>query len=93
MSWGGDTPFTMAELAAEVSRQVGKAIAYNNLAPEQYQGVLEGAGVPKPYAAALADSDVGVSRGELSDFSGDLSRLIGRPTTTLADAVAVAFKR
>jgi NAD(P)H dehydrogenase (quinone) len=49
--------------------------------------------VPGPYAEVLADSDVGASRGELNDASGDLRRLIGRPTTPLADAVAVAFKR
>lgn len=88
----GDVPFTMAELAAEVSRKAGRTIAYNDLPPEQYQGVLEGAGLPKPYAAVLADSDVGASRGELNDSSGDLRRLIGRPTTPLADAVAVAFQ-
>ncbi len=51
------------------------------------------AGLPGPYAEMLADSDVGASRGELNDSSGDLRRLIGRPTTPLADAVAVAFKR
>jgi NAD(P)H dehydrogenase (quinone) len=89
----GDIPFTLAELAAEVSRKAGKTITYNNLPPEQYQGVLEGAGVPKSFAAVLADSDVGASRGELNDSSGDLRRLIGRPTTPLADAVAVAFQR
>jgi NAD(P)H dehydrogenase (quinone) len=89
----GEHAFTMAELANEVSRKAGRTIAYNNLPPEQYQRVLEGAGLPKPYAGALADSDVGVSRGELYDSSGDLRRLIGRPTTPLADAVAVAFQR
>ncbi|MCY1018842.1 SDR family oxidoreductase [Pyxidicoccus sp. MSG2] len=89
----GDVPFTMAELAAEVSRKAGKPIAYNNLPAQQYQGVLTGAGVPGPFAEILADSDVGASRGELNDSSGDLRRLIGRPTTSLADAVAVAFKR
>ncbi len=89
----GDNAFTMAELAAEVSRKAGRTIAYNNLPPEEYQGVLEGAGLPGPYAGVLADSDVGASRGELNDSSGDLRRLIGRPTTPLADAVAVAFNR
>ncbi|MFL5351382.1 hypothetical protein [Archangium sp.] len=52
----GDTAFTMTELAAEVSRKAGKAIAYNHLPPEQYQGILEGAGVPGPFAGILADS-------------------------------------
>lgn len=89
----GDTAFTMAELAAEVSRHAGRAIAYKDLPPEQYQGVLVGAGVPAPFAEVLVNSDLGAARGELNDASGDLRRLIGRPTTPLADAVAVAFKR
>jgi NAD(P)H dehydrogenase (quinone) len=89
----GDRPFTMAELAAEVSRQVGKAIAYRDLPPEQYKAVLTGAGVPGPYAELLVDSDLGIAKGELDDSSGDLRRLIGRPTTPLADAVAAALGR
>jgi NAD(P)H dehydrogenase (quinone) len=89
----GDSPFTMAELAAELSRGAGRPIAYNNLPPQQYQEVLQGAGLPGPYAGILADSDVGISRGELDDASGDLRRLIGRPTTPLASAVAAALTR
>ncbi len=89
----GDNPFTMTELAAEVSRQAGKPIVYNNLPASQYQEVLKGVGVPGPFAEILADSDVGASRGELNDSSGDLRRLIGRSATPLANAVAVAFNR
>jgi NAD(P)H dehydrogenase (quinone) len=89
----GDTAFTMAGLAAEVSRGAGRTIVYKDLPPEQYQAVLVGAGVPGPFAGILADSDVGASRGELNDASGDLRRLIGRATTPLADAVAVALAR
>lgn len=89
----GDTPFTMAELAAEVSRQVGRAIVYKDLPPEQYQGVLVGAGVPAPFAEVLVNSDLGAARGELNDMSGDLRRLIGRPTTPLAQAVAAGLNR
>lgn len=89
----GDIAFTMAELAAEVSRQVGRTIVYKDLPPEQYQGVLVGAGVPSVFAEVLADSDLGAARGELNDTSGDLRRLIGRPTTPLAQAVAAALKR
>jgi NAD(P)H dehydrogenase (quinone) len=39
------------------------------------------------------DSDLGIAKGELDDSSGDLRRLIGRPTTPLADAVAAALRR
>jgi len=89
----GDRPFTMAELAAEVARQVGRTIVYTDLPPEQYKAILTGAGVPGPYADLLVDSDLCIARGELDDASGDLRRLIGRPTTPLADAVAAALGR
>lgn len=88
---GGDQPFTLAEYAAEVARQAGKPIVYKDLPPEQLQGVLTGAGVPAPFASVLVDSDLGLKRGELNDTSGDLHRLIGRPTTPLAKAVSAAL--
>ena len=42
-------------------------------------------------AEAIADADAGASRGELNTRSHDLSRLIGRPTTPLKQAVAAAL--
>jgi NAD(P)H dehydrogenase (quinone) len=74
-----------------VSRQSGRTIPYRDLPPEQYKAALTGAGVPGAYADLLVDSDLGVARGELDDASGDLRRLIGRPTTPLADAVRAAL--
>jgi NAD(P)H dehydrogenase (quinone) len=87
----GDRPFRMSELAGELSRQSGKPVVYENLPPEEYRAALIGFGVPAPYAEALVDADVGISHGELDDASGTLRRLIGRPTTTLAVAVAAAL--
>jgi NAD(P)H dehydrogenase (quinone) len=89
----GDNPFTLAELASEVSRQAGKPVAYNNLPPEQYREVLVGFGIPPAIASMLVDSDVGASRGELDSSSRDLHHLIGRPTVTLADAVASGLNK
>lgn len=90
---GGDVPFTMAELAAEVTRQSGTEVAYRDLPADEYEKALVAAGVPAGYANVLAACDVEVRNGALFVDSGDLSRLIGRPTTSLADAVAAAFKR
>ena len=84
--------FTLSEFAAEVGRQTGKRIAYTNLTPEQYKHVLVGAGLPGPYADVLVDADVGASQGELDSQSVDLTRLIGRPATSLRDAIAAALK-
>jgi NAD(P)H dehydrogenase (quinone) len=89
---GGDTPFTMRELAAEIARQSGKPVTYTDLPPEAYRAALVSFGLPEPYADALADSDVAIKGGALDERSGTLRRLIGRPTTTLAEAVAAALK-
>jgi len=87
----GDTAYTLAELAAEISRQSGKNIGYVNLPEAEYRNVLIKAGLPEVVAALLADSDTGVSKGALFDDSHQLSKLINRPTTSLAAAVSAAM--
>ncbi|GGV34223.1 SDR family oxidoreductase [Streptomyces griseoflavus] len=89
---GGDEAWSFAEYAAELSRQTGEEIVYNPVTPEALTGIMTGAGVPEPAAAAFAGADVSIGRGELVVDSGDLSRLAGRPTTPLAEAVAAALK-
>lgn len=59
-----------------------------NLSQADYAQALEGAGLPPPVAAMLAQSDVAASQGALFDDSRTLSRLIGRPTRPLAEFVA-----
>lgn len=90
---GGDGAFTMAELAAEVTRQSGTEVAYRDLPADEYEKALVAAGVPDGYANMLAACDVEVRKGALFIDSGDLGRLIGRPTTPLTDAVATAVKK
>jgi NAD(P)H dehydrogenase (quinone) len=89
---GGDEPFSIAELAAEVSRQSGKEVVYRDLPAGEYIKALVGFGLPEGYAAALAGADLGIVAGELTTDSGHLSRLIGRPTTPLTEAVTAALK-
>jgi NAD(P)H dehydrogenase (quinone) len=89
---GGDHSFTLPELAAEITRQTGTEVAYRDLPVEEYTQVLVGAGLPEQAAAVFADSDRGIARGELLVESGDLSRLAGRPTTSLADGLAAALR-
>jgi NAD(P)H dehydrogenase (quinone) len=89
---GGDEAWGFAEFAAEVGRQTGKEIRYTPVSTEEYAGILTGAGVPEPFAVMLAGVDAAIAKGELVVSTGDLSRLAGRPTTPLADAIAVALK-
>ncbi|MBI4943984.1 MAG: SDR family oxidoreductase [Actinobacteria bacterium] len=88
---GGDASFTLADLAASVAKHSGKEVVYSELPVEGLAKVLEGAGLPAPVAAMLADTDRSIRAGELEVTTGDLSRLIGRPTGTLDDAVAAAL--
>ncbi|KAF2778247.1 SDR family oxidoreductase [Streptomyces coelicoflavus] len=89
---GGDEAWSFAEYAAELSRQTGREIAYRPVSVEAYTGILTGAGVPGPLADVFAGVDAAIAKGELVVSTGDLSRLAGRPTTPLAEAVTAALK-
>lgn len=88
---GGDTAFTLAELAADVAAASGREVVYQDLPQDAYADLLEQTGLPRGYAEILADSDRGIAAGDLRTESGELSRLVGRPTTTPLDAVRAAL--
>ncbi|KAA3666059.1 SDR family oxidoreductase [Pectobacterium carotovorum] len=88
----GDEPYTLAELAAEISKQSGKNIGYQNLSEAEFTAALVSAGLPDVFAQIIADSDTGASKGGLFDDGKQLSRLIGRPTTPLSAVVKATLK-
>lgn len=91
---GSDVAFTMREFAAEVSKQSGKKVVYNDLSQQAYQAMLESVGLPAKLAGLIADSDVkAATHNELYTASRDLSGLIGRPTTTLAAAITAGLPK
>ncbi len=87
----GDESYTLAELAAEISKQTGKAIPYNNLPETEYANILKSFGLPELYAEAIASWDTGASKGDLFNESRQLSKLIGKPTTPMAETVKAAL--
>ena len=87
----GDSSYTLADLAAEISKQSGKAIPYNNLPETEYAKILKSFGLPEMFADAIASWDTGASKGDLFDESHQLSKLIGRPTTPLSETVKAAL--
>ena len=87
-----DTPFTLSDLAAEISKQTGKNIPYTNVGVADYAKGLASHGVPEAFATMIAGWDVPISHGAVFDDSKTLSALIGRPTTSLATSVAAAIK-
>ncbi|MBK3773974.1 NAD(P)H-binding protein [Azospirillum brasilense] len=89
----GDEAVTLADLAAEISRQSGKDIPYRNLPEADYAAILVGFGLPEAFAKGIASWDVDASKGALFDDGRQLSALIGRTTTPLSAAVAAALPR
>lgn len=87
----GDTAWSLPEYAAEVTRQSGAPVGYRDLPPDGHLRALVGAGMPEPVAEVLVGVDAAVSRGLLAGTTGELARLIGRPTTPLAEAVAAGL--
>ncbi|MFK0096931.1 MULTISPECIES: SDR family oxidoreductase [unclassified Streptomyces] len=86
----GDTALSYADYAAVVAKATGKEIVHNDVPAAVHQEILTGAGLPEGFAAILVDVDQAVRRGRLAGTSGDLARLIGRPTTPVSDTVAAA---
>lgn len=87
----GDEAYTLADLAAEISRQTGKTIPYQDLPGAAYAELLLKAGLPPHFAELLASSDTSAAGGALFDDSGTLSELIGRPATPMAETVKAAL--
>ncbi len=83
----GDEAWTLEQLVKELTKQSGKQVIYNNLSQADFVAALKTAGLPDKLSNMLADSDIGASKGGLFDDSHTLSKLIGRPTTILAESI------
>jgi NAD(P)H dehydrogenase (quinone) len=89
----GDTAWSFAEFAAELSKQSGQHVTYHAVTGEKYAAMLSGAGLPDPLPHVMAGIDASIAAGELATVTGDLSRLAGRPTTPVAEAIRDALAR
>jgi NAD(P)H dehydrogenase (quinone) len=89
---GSDEPFTLAQLAAEISAQSGNEVRYIDLPEGQYAKALAEHGVPELMAEMIAETDAAAAHGALHTASGDLTALTGRPATTLSAAVGAALR-
>lgn len=86
----GETPYTLAQLAEQITVVTGTQVAYVDVPEAAYAEILAGAGLPAAFAGVLADSSTAVGRGELVTASTDLTDLLGRPSTPVAETVAEA---
>jgi NAD(P)H dehydrogenase (quinone) len=87
----GDEGFTLAQFAAEIARESGKPVRYQDLPEVEYKAVLVKAGLPEAIAAMLANADAGIGKGALYDDSHQLRTLIGRATTPISAVIKAAL--
>lgn len=88
----GDTSWDFAEFAALVGELSGRAVEYRAVSTEEHIATLVAAGLDEGTAGFIAAMDGDIRNGLLGVITGDLSRLIGRPTTPLRDSLAPVFE-
>ncbi|WP_410812676.1 NAD(P)H-binding protein [Micromonospora sp. 067-2] len=87
----GGTALTFDELAATVTEVTGTTVVHQDLSAAELASALEKVGLDAGTAGFVAALDTSIAIGELVTDSGDLERLIGRPSTPLRDAVRAAL--
>jgi NAD(P)H dehydrogenase (quinone) len=83
----GDTAWDFGELAAALATVLGRDVEYRSVSPEEHLAILTGAGLDEPTAGFVVALDGNIRDGALADATPDLSRLAGRPSTPLVDAL------
>lgn len=84
----GRPALSYAELAAAIGGILGTEVTYVNQTAGDYAASLKAAGIPAPIAGMFASWDVATERGDLYSDSDDLQRLIGRESTSAAEALS-----
>ncbi len=87
----GDVAWSQDDLAAAISQVTGKAVVYTPVSTEEHAAILTSAGLDEGTVGFVTALDSNIKDGLIGDTSGDLSRLIGRPTTPLAEGLAAAL--
>lgn len=87
----GDVAWDFDALAATAADLLGRPVTYRRLSPAEHREILLGAGLDEPTADFVVALDGNTRDGLLAETSGDLARLIGRPTTPLAEGLRRAL--
>jgi NAD(P)H dehydrogenase (quinone) len=86
----GDVAWTYTDLAAAIAEISGSPVEWKNVSPEEHLAILTGAGLDEGTAGFVVALDGNIRDGLLAETSGDLARLIGRPTTPLLEGLRAA---
>ncbi len=86
----GGPAFDFDELAATITEVTGTPVVHRDLPAADYVAELRQAGLDEGTAGFVAAMDASIAAGDLETDSDDLAVLLGRPVTSLADAVRAA---
>lgn len=86
----GDYAWDFKELATAITKVAGREVVYRPVSAPELVEVLTTAGLDAGTAGFLAALDSDTEAGLLATVTGELSRLIGRPTTPLLQALEAA---
>lgn len=76
----GDTAWSFAEFAALAGEALGAPVRYDALTPEQERDMLAGAGLDDATVGFIGVLNAGMRDNTQALRTGDLARLLGRPT-------------
>ncbi|HEY4268371.1 MAG TPA: SDR family oxidoreductase [Galbitalea sp.] len=88
---GGDIAWNFDDLAAAIGQAIGRDVKYTPVTADEHLAALKAAGLDDGTAGFVVALEGNTRDGLLAETSGDLARLIGRPTTPLADGLASAL--
>jgi len=80
----GDVAWDFDEFAATLTEVLGREVSYQRLTPEEHRQALLGAGIDEGTAGFVVALDQNAAEGVLGVTTGELAKLIGRPTVPLA---------
>ncbi len=83
----GDVAWTQADLAAALSEVVGKPVEVANVSADEQSAILTSVGLDAGLIGFITGVDAGIKQGDLELATGELSSLIGRPTTPLVETL------
>ncbi|MEB0287606.1 NAD(P)H-binding protein [Cryobacterium sp. 10I1] len=86
----GDHAWDFDELAATIGTLIDSSVAFRNLTPAAHAELLASFGLDEGTVGFVVGLDANIRDGLLGETSGDLARLIGRPTTPLAEGLAAS---
>lgn len=89
--FGGDHAWDYHELAAAIGEIIGTTVTYQAVDAPTLVSILTGAGLDEPTAGFVAALDQNIADGLLAETTGELSTLLGRPTTPLLDGLRAAL--